>query len=78
MQHNPVTLIKLEDNEAIVRFDRMIFFEIYSKSVHMKQQISIEDYIEIFESIWQDRAKNAGWDLETKGKGQQITFHFTR
>jgi len=78
MQHNPVTLIKLEDNEAIVRFDRMIFFEIYSKSGHMKQQISIEDYIEIFESIWQDRAKNAGWDLETKGKGQQITFHFTR
>ena len=78
MQHNPLTLMKLEDDEAIVRFDRMIYFEIYSKSSHMKQQISIENYIEIFEAIWQDRAKNAGWDLDTQGKGEQITFHFTR
>jgi len=78
MQHNPVTLMKLEDNEAIVSFNRMIYFEIYSKSGHMKQQISLEDYIEIFEAIWQDRAKNAGWNLEITGEGKQITFHFTR
>jgi hypothetical protein len=75
---NKVTLEKLEDNEATVRFDDLQYFALYMRTSHLKQQISLEDYIGIFEAIWQDRAKNAGWNLEIEGKGRQIVFHFTR
>ena len=29
-----------------------------------RQQIPFEDYTKIFETIWQDRARAAGWTLE--------------
>jgi hypothetical protein len=75
---NKVTLEKLEDNEATVRFDDLQYFSLYMRTSHLNQQISLEDYIGIFEAIWQDRAKNAGWNLEIEGKGRQIIFHFSR
>ncbi len=75
---NKVTLEKLEDNEATVRFDDLQYFALYVRTTHLKQQISLEDYIGIFEAIWQDRAKNAGWNLEIEGKGRQIFLHFNR
>jgi hypothetical protein len=78
LRHNDVSLEKLEDKEAIVRFDRIHYFELYAKSGHMKHQIPLDEYIKIFETIWQDRAKNAGWNLEIESKGKQITFYFTR
>ncbi len=75
---NKVTLEKLEDNKATVRFDDLQYFALYVRTTHLKQQISLEDYIGIFEAIWQDRAKNAGWNLDIEGKGRQIVFHFSR
>ncbi len=78
LQGNEVTLEKLEDNEARVRFDDLQYFALYMRTTHLKQQISLEDYIGIFEAIWQDRAKNVGWNLKIEGKGRQIVFHFRR
>jgi hypothetical protein len=78
LQGNKVTLEKLDDNEATVRFDDLQYFALYMRTTHLKQQISLEDYIGIFEAIWQDRAKNAGWNLEIEGKGRQIFLHFSR
>jgi len=78
LRHNKVTLEKLEENEAIVKFDGLHYFALYARASHLKQQISLEDYIKIFEAIWQDRAKNAGWNLKIEGKGKQVIFYFTR
>jgi hypothetical protein len=75
---NSVTLEKLEENEAVVRFDDLIYFGLYMRTTHLKEQISLEDYIKIFETIWQERARAAGWTLEIDGQGRQIFLRFTR
>jgi hypothetical protein len=59
---NEVVLEKLQDREAVIRM-RTFFFRLYKVSAHLKQQISFEDYRNIFETIWQDRSRAAGWEL---------------
>jgi hypothetical protein len=58
-----VTLESLTDREAVVRL-YPIYFQLYQAAAHLKPQISPEDYREIFETIWQDRARAAGWTLK--------------
>jgi hypothetical protein len=78
LRGNQVTLVKLEDDEAIVRMDTH-FFAIYQIAAHLKPKISPEDYKQIFETVWQDRAAKAGWKLEIQyDKGFEVTFNFKR
>jgi hypothetical protein len=78
LRGNEVTLVKLEDDEAVVNLNTH-FFSIYFTAAHMKPKISIEEYKQIFETIWQDRASNAGWNLEIKYAGDyRVTFNFKR
>lgn len=78
---NNVTLEKLTDNEAVIRMET-IYFMLYKASSHLKDQISFENYRQIFESIWQDRAENAGWKLKIEYQGEYpgaiCIFHFTK
>jgi hypothetical protein len=62
---NEVVLEKLEDREAVVRM-RTHFFRLYKVAAHLSQQVSFEDYRKIFETIWQDRARAAGWELRVE------------
>lgn len=73
-----VTLEKLDDKEAVVRLDDLTYFALYLRATHLKQQISFEDYIKIFETIWQARAEAAGWRLVIDGQGRQIFLRFSR
>lgn len=73
-----VTLEKLGDHEAVVRFDDLTYFALYQRSSHLKVQISLDDYIKIFETIWQERARAAGWDLVIDGQGRRIFLRFSR
>jgi hypothetical protein len=78
LRGNAVTLVKLEDNEAIVRLNTH-FFALYFAAAHLKPRISLEDYKQIFETIWQDRANNAGWNVEIEyAKDLEVTFHFKK
>ena len=79
LRGNKVTLERLDDAEATVRFPRLQYFELYERASHLRQQISFEDYRRIFETIWQDRANNAGWNLQisTEPNGECV-FHLTR
>jgi len=63
LRGNTVTLEKLDDREAVVRLSTL-FFRLYHESAHLAQQIPFEDYKKIFETVWQDRARAAGWTLE--------------
>lgn len=60
---NRVTLEKLDEDEAVVRMSTY-FFGLYDVTAHLRRQISFEDYTRIFETIWHDRARAAGWTLE--------------
>jgi hypothetical protein len=78
LQGNKVTLEKLTEREAVVRFDDSIYFALYVRTSHLKNQIAFEDYAKIFETIWQDRARAAGWTLKIDGQGRKIYLRFSR
>lgn len=77
LRGNDVTLEKLETNEAIVRV-QLTYFSLYQHSAHLKQQISLEEYRLIFETIWQDRATQAGWNLEIQYEQDECVLHFRK
>jgi hypothetical protein len=77
LRGNAVTLEKLDDHEAVVRMTSNVL-SLYQRAAHLKQQIAFEDYLRIFESIWQDRGEKAGWKLAISYRDAECTFHFTR
>jgi hypothetical protein len=75
LRGSEVTLEKLDDSEAVVRIGPQQI-KIYMHASHLRQQISFEDYVQLFSTIWEDRADKAGWHLDIIGGGWPITFHF--
>lgn len=75
LRGNEVVLEKLDGKEAIIRISPQSI-RLYLQTSHLKQQISFEDYVQLFSTIWQDRAEKAGWHLDIIGGGWPITFHF--
>jgi hypothetical protein len=78
LRGNDVTLVKLEENEALVTLNTH-FFSLYFTAGHLKPIISLDDYKKIFETIWQNRASNAGWKLDIQYTDDyRVTFRFKR
>ncbi len=77
LRGNKVTLENLSYTQARIRME-LNYFPLYQRSAHLSQQIAFEDYRRIFETIWQDRARNAGWDLNLSCKGGGCVFEFSR
>jgi len=77
LRGNSVTLVKLDDDEALIRFYRLIYFELY-KRAHLSTQIPEEDYRKLFEVIWKNRCGEAGWNLEISYLNETIEFHLRR
>lgn len=77
LRGNDVVLEKLDDHEALLKITPL-YFALYLAASHIKRQISLEDYIRIFETIWQERADKAGWKLKIEGQGRICVFHFTK
>ena len=77
LRGNQVTLEKLDEDQATVRL-APAYFALYDRTAHLKQQISYEDYRQIFETIWQDRAHNDGWSLQITYKEGECVFHFRK
>lgn len=78
LQGNTTVLEKLDDREAVVRFEDHQYFALYQQASHLKDQIGLDEYIGIFETLWQDRAKAAGWTLQIDGQGRKIFLRFSR
>jgi hypothetical protein len=76
-KENPVTLEKLADTEAVVCVVPR-WFQLYEAAAHLKPKISAEDYRRLFETIWTDRALNAGWNVEFSYRGDECVFRFIR
>ena len=76
-----VRLESLDDQVAVVRLRDHPFFQLYLVATHIRPQISFADYREIFETIWQDRARAAGWALAIDYRspdGLDIVFRLNR
>lgn len=80
LRGNGVTLEKLSDKEALIRMQTH-FFSLYKAASHLKPLVPFDDYRQMFEILWQDRAKNAVWKLEityTDEECLECIFRFTR
>lgn len=56
-----------------------VFLKLYNQSAHFQLLIDKETYLMIFETIWQDRAKHAGWELEIEYLGEHACkLYFSR
>jgi hypothetical protein len=78
LRGNEVALTKLDDTEAHLTLGTH-FFSLYFTATHLKPIISLDEYKRIFETIWQDRAVNAGWNLQIQyANDYKVTFVFTR
>ena len=80
LRENLVVLEKLTDEEAVVSLQTHFFF-LYKRATHLRQWIPFDEYKQIFETIWQDRAQAAGWNLEFEYKDPeclQVVLHFAK
>lgn len=77
LRGNPTRLERLTETEAVVTIEP-IFLKLYDQTAHLPQQISKLDYQHPFETVWQDRAEQAGWKLQQNCTDAQCVFRFTR
>ena len=73
LRGNALVLEALTDNEAVVRFTPM-YLLLYEKTGHLRQQITFDEYISLFEFRWRDRATSAGWDIEFSYEGPECVM----
>ena len=58
-----VSIDEFSSSRCVLRFTNHLWMSVYHQASHIKTQISFEEYKDLFEYIWQDRANNAGWSL---------------
>jgi hypothetical protein len=61
----------------------ILYLRLYQITAHLRRWISFEDYKRLFETIWQDCARAAGWTLEieyidSEYLASECVFHFGR
>jgi hypothetical protein len=76
-RREPVVLEKLSDEDARVRFSPRAF-ALYDHMGQLKQEINIDDYRRLFETVWLDRARSAGWDLHISYDKGECVFRFVK
>ncbi len=77
LRGQPVTLVSLDDQQAIVEIEP-VEWRLYEQTGHLRPMISREDYRTLYETVWQDRAAAAGWDLRIEYAGARVRFRFRR
>ena len=77
LRGRPVTLTSLDDRQAVVDLDAGEW-RLYEQTGHLRQMISREDYRTLYETVWQDRAAAAGWDLRIEYIGAKVRLCFQR
>jgi len=77
LRGSPVTLEVLSDDQAVVRIDA-VEWRLYRQTAHLSQMVSLHDYRALFETVWQDRAAAAGWNLQIACDGSKCTFQLRR
>lgn len=72
-----VVLETLDDSEAVVQIKPLALI-LYARNGLLSKQISMEDFRAIFETIWEDRARAAGWQLHITYHEEGCTMKFER
>ena len=59
----PVVVEELSDTHSVLVFQNHLLFILYDVAGHLRPRISLEEYRELFEDLWCDRARAVGWDI---------------
>lgn len=80
LRGNEVTLRELNDEQAVIHFDRSIYLALYQNTAHLTLRISLENYKKLFETIWTDRCLESGWQVsfEYAQDSPSVTLRLTR
>jgi len=58
-----VIIDEFDDDICILRFTDHLWLRVYNAATHIKTVIPFEEYMALFEYIWNDRATAAGWKI---------------
>ena len=73
----PVTLESLDDRSAVIRLQPR-WFRLYKQTSQLRQMIPESEFHEIFETVWSDRARAAGWALHIEYDRDDSVFRLKR
>jgi hypothetical protein len=77
LRGSAVTLQELNDQVARVSMIPIDLL-LYQQTGHSKQQIAFQDYRNLFETIWVDRARKAGWEVAFTYQNERCEMLFRR
>jgi hypothetical protein len=73
-----VSLEEFSDDRCVIVFRNHLYLELYDRAGHLRPQISEPHYRRFFESVWQDRARHAGWEVSFGYEGYDVTLTLIR
>lgn len=73
-----VEIIKFDEQCSCLRFHRHIWRRMYQMTGHIQKMIDYEEYMNLFESIWKNRASESGWRLQFNYIDDDTELVFTK
>jgi|GEM_PF-1391217 len=78
MNGETVAVQEFQENRCVVVFYNHIWRNVYFMAAHLNPIIEYAEYMKLFESIWKDRAENAGWKIDFIYKDGDTTLIFNK
>jgi hypothetical protein len=78
LHRNPACIKMVGPQKATLCLTDPLHWHLYRQTGHLRSQISEADYEALFDVIWQDRARAAGWRLGILRAETSIDLCFTR
>ena len=72
-----VSIEEFTDSRCVLRFSDHIWFRLYDITGHLRNIVPREEYREIFENIWEDRAEKNEWQISFEYEGYDTTLTMT-
>lgn len=72
-----VAIEKFSDTHCIIHFRDHIWFKVYDIATHLRARITRDDYRELFENAWRDRAKQNEWNVKFQYDGYDTRIILT-
>ena len=73
-----VEIVSFSEQCCRLLFHKHIWRKLYTMTGHIRKMIDYEEYIDIFESIWKNRAFESGWELQVNYRDEDTELVFTK
>jgi len=78
MYRQHVVIEEFGDDRCVLLFRDHVWFKMYAAAAQIHARFDQEEYREIFEHIWRDRANHSGWDASFSYDGAETRVIFTQ